>query len=176
VKYLSLLTAFLLLAATAAAERPVVNLPPAMRHRNWTGPGGPTDGSCVFASIVYLLDWQGQHRLAEYVRTHYSGGEDYANLAAKLNHAGIRFAYTTGAKDVKFLEWAVKTHRGCGVAVQNRAHMICLVDLDSRSAILWDNNVPGKYYTVTRAAFLKDWLSSGSWAVSPVYTPSAPIK
>jgi hypothetical protein len=44
----------------SAASAPAVDIPPALRTQNWGG------GSCVHASTVHLLHWQGQHELAEW--------------------------------------------------------------------------------------------------------------
>src|SRR5687768_14605354 len=50
-----------------AREIPTVNLPRELREPNWGG------GSCVHASTVHLLRWQGHHELAAWWRANYSG-------------------------------------------------------------------------------------------------------
>jgi hypothetical protein len=171
------LSAFLIYATICGqvigAERPTVNVPMARRHRNWLGPQG--EGSCVHASMVYLLHWMGRHKEADWWLTHNGDGEWDTDLAEKFDRAHIRYAYTSEKGNVKFLEWALKTHRGCGVTVMGGKHMIVLVHLDEKWAGLWDNNYPTKFRWVPRKTFIAEWLNSHSWAVTPVYTPSAPL-
>jgi hypothetical protein len=42
------------------AERPTVNVPVALRQANWTSNGS---GSCVHATMISLLRWQGRFRM-----------------------------------------------------------------------------------------------------------------
>ncbi len=154
-------------------ERPTVNLETIFRENNWLGPQG--EGSCVHSTMVMLLRWQGQFDLADYWRANHADGEYASNLAAKMDRAGVRYAYTSRKDDVAFLQWACDTRRGCGVAVKNRAHMVMLVALDDQWACILDNNSPENFKWVKRDVFMKDWLSSGSWAVTPIYTPPPPL-
>jgi len=163
----------------SAAERPIVNLPPELREENWLGPGG--EGSCVHATMVMLLRWQQQERLADHWRATYADGE-YAdrtwnrqhNLADRLDRENVRYAYTIQG-DVAFLEWAIRTRRGCGVTVLGGRHMVALVHLDDQWAGLLDNNAPEKIIWVRRGKFIAEWKNSNGWAVSPVYTPAPPM-
>jgi len=153
-------------------ERPTVNLETVFRVQNWRGPQG--EGSCVHATMIMLFRWQGQFEMADYWQANHADGEWATNLAKKMDRAGVRYAYTTNKDDISFLEWACKTRRGCGVAVRNRAHMIMLVGLDDEYACILDNNFPGSFKWIPREEFLKDWLSSGSWAVTPVMASPPP--
>jgi len=150
------------------AERPVVNLPRPCRIANWGG------GSCVYASTVSLLRWQGRIQTANWIRRHYRGGSSLRNIVSKLDQIGVRYAYSTGG-DVKFLDWSIRTRRGAGVVVWKGEHMVALVHLDSNWACVMDPNNTQKFHWMSRGIFLADWRRSGGWAVTPVYTPAAPL-
>jgi hypothetical protein len=123
-----------------------------------------------------LLRWQGEFERADYWRANHADGEYASEFASKMDRAGIRYAYTSREDDVSFLEWACETRRGCGVAVNNRAHMVMLVALDDEWACILDNNHPENFKWVPREEFMADWLSSGSWAVAIVVgSPPPPI-
>ena len=153
-------------------ERPTVNLETVFRENNWLGPQG--EGSCVHATIIQMLRWQGQHEMADYWRANHADGEYASNLAAKMDRAGVRYAYTSRKDDISFLEWACATRRGCGVAVNNRKHMVLLVYLDEEYACILDNNHIENFKWIKRDVFMKDWLSSGSWAVTPILSSPPP--
>lgn len=162
----------LILISTAAAQTPAVNVPPAIRQENWVGWKG--EGSCVHATMTMLLRYQRQYALADYWRKHYQNGETYEGLTAKLEQHKIRWAGTNGQNNVKFLEWAIRTKRGCMVTTMQGEHMILLVHLDSKTAGVIDNNDPSRVIWKTRQDFLAEWYASGSWALTPVYTPPPP--
>jgi hypothetical protein len=148
-----------------------MDIPDRWRCRNWIGHRG--EGSCVHASMVHLLHWQGQHPLARWWQQHYSNGETAEGLAAKLDAAGIRYAETrTG--DTAFLEWALRTRRGAAVVVLRGAHMVNLVGLDRDHAHLLDSNAPDRVQRIGRDEFLQDWIASGGWAVTPLGAPMPP--
>lgn len=166
-------------APAARKEYPVVNLPPALRQKNWLGSKG--EGSCVHATMVSLFRWQGRFAMAEYWRRNYGNGEyaDYTwnaggGLAAKFDKAGVRYAYTV-AGDVEFLKWACTTRRGCGVTVMGGRHMVALVHFDDEWAGILDNNSTDKIIWVPSQQFVSEWKNSNGWAVTPVYTPSPPL-
>lgn len=154
-------------------EFPTVNLIEALRQENWLGREG--EGSCVHATMIMLLRWQGRDELADYWKHTYENGEWPEGLADKCGREGIRFAYTSEEKDVSFLEWAIRTRRGCGVTCMDGAHMVLLVHLDSEKAGILDNNHPGEIKWMSRQEFLSEWMTSRSWAVTPVYTPPTPL-
>ncbi len=154
-------------------EYPTVNLPYVMRQKNKVGPRG--SGSCVHATMVTLLRWQGKPKLADWWWKHNGDGEWSGGLAAKFDAAGIKFAYTEGRGDVGFLEWACRTRRGCGIEWMGGAHMLALVHFDKTRAGILDNNYTEKIQWFPRQTVLNEWLSAGSWAVTPIYTPSPPL-
>lgn len=162
-------------------ERPTVNIPPGLRERNWLGP--QREGSCVHATLISLLRWQGRYNMATFWRQKYADGETAdryygnprSNLADKMEREGLRYAYTVGKGDVKFLEWACNTRRGCGVAVMGGRHMVALVHLDEHWAGILDNNRTSRFIWMPRRMFIAEWLNSGSWAFSPIYNPPPPM-
>jgi hypothetical protein len=131
--------------------------------------------------MVNLFRWQGRNAMAEYWRTTYGNGE-YAddtwnarsNLVKKFDKEGVRYAYTVDG-DVKFLEWACKTRRGCGVTVLGGKHMVVLVHFDEKWAGILDSNDIEQIHWVPRETFLAEWRNSNHWAVTPVYTPLPPL-
>ena len=160
----------------------VMDLPLSMRQQNWEIKSGPkaVRGSCVTASMVSLLRWQGHHKDAERIKAKYGGGRDYYEWKGILDAEGIKYSSTKGVNQVEFLERSIKTRRGCMVGVQpfkkfkEPSHMVCLVDLTATEAVLLDCNNPKDYVHVERKAFLAEWERAGSWALTPVYTPTSP--
>lgn len=148
--------------------QPVVDIPNGYRQQNWAPYG---EGSCVHASMVMILRWQGHTELADWWRKSFNGGEYPNTMNQKLTEAGISFAETTSG-DVEFLEWSIRTRRGCCVTIMGGAHMVCLVGLDDQYAWILDNNDPDNIARWTRKGFLNEWHNSGhQWAVTPVYDP-----
>lgn len=151
----------------------VMDLPLALRQANWGG------GSCVHASTVSLLRWQGQHQMADWWRRNYSGGEYSYRLVQRMEAAGLRYAYTDQG-DLRFLEWAVRTGRGAGILYKPR-HAINLVGLDQTYAYLLDNNSVdydvrrGHWERVPRAEFERHWRSRGGFGWTLVYDPPPPL-
>lgn len=148
-----------------------IDLPARWRRRNWIGNRG--EGSCVHASLVHLLHWQGRHELADWWQKRYANGETANGLASKLDAAGVRFAETRSG-DESFLEWAIRTRRGAAVVVQNGAHMVNLVGLDRRVAQILDSNAHERIQEIPRADFMREWKASGGWGVTPVGVPTPP--
>jgi hypothetical protein len=159
-------------ATAPKKERPTINVPASMRQSNWRGPQG--QGSCVHASMISLFRWQYRLKTADHWRRAYGDGEYPEDLAAKFDREGIRYAYVTNG-DVRFLEWACRTRRGAGVTVLGGAHMVCLVHLDDKWAAILDNNSVERFVWVPRETFIAEWKASYGWAVTPIYTPPAPL-
>jgi len=153
-------------------ERPIVNPPAKDRQKNWLG--NKREGSCVWASTITLLRWQGRHNTAEMIRRKYGNGEWPDDWAKKMEREGLRYAFVTNG-DVSFLERACRTRRGAAVTIMGGAHMVNLVHLDENWACLLDNNDTGNYKWVPRAAFLAEWRASYGWGLTVVYTPAAPL-
>jgi len=153
-------------------EYPTVNLPVSLRQSNWMG--DKNEGSCVHATMISLLRWQGRPGTADYWRQHYGNGEWPEDLAAKFDREGVRYAYVTNG-DVGFLNWACSTRRGCGITVMGGKHMIALVFLDEEWAGLLDNNDVSTIAWVPRETLIAEWKNSNGWAVVPVYSPAPPL-
>lgn len=163
-------------------ERPVVNLPMALRQSNYTCCWRHRDnGSCVHVSWIMLLRWQNELPLATWWKAKYKGGENHYEFCSRLNAAGIRYATTFEQSDISFLDWAIKTRRGCitGIGTDNKGngptHMVCLVYLDHTQAGILDNNDIGKIHYMPRQEFLDLWVQSHSWATTPMYHPCPPL-
>lgn len=153
-------------------ERPIVNPPTQDRQKNWLG--NQREGSCVWASTITLLRWQGRYQTAERIRQKYGNGEWPDDWMAKMEKEGVRYASISNG-DEKFLEWACRTRRGAGVTIMGGAHMVNLVHLDKNWACLLDNNNTGRYRWIPRKAFMAEWKASYGWALTVVYSPAAPL-
>lgn len=158
------------------SDVPQANVPYKLREKNYMG------GSCSYASVITLLRWQGQYKLAGYVRARCAGGTNPEVLNAALDECGIRYASTWGRKNVAFLEWACKSRRGAAIGILGNGgdpyqaeHMLNLVHLDAKWAGILDNNNTSQIAWMPREQFLRHWIASGSWAVVPVYSPAPPL-
>jgi len=107
-------------------------------------------------------------------RQMHGDGEWPEHMAQQLDDAGIRYAYTVDG-DVSFLEWACSTRRGCGITVFGGRHMVALVHLDAEWAAILDNNYTEEFIWVPRDVLISEWQNSYGWAITPVYTPAAPL-
>lgn len=150
------------------SEHPVVNLPYGLRQQNWGS------GSCVIASTCSLLRWQGKPQTAAKLRSRYEGGQTFWSWNQILDAEGIRYACTYGANNVRFLEQAIATRRGCIVTVRGGAHMVCLVDMTPTKVCILDNNSTDRLIWRDREDFLQEWYGANSWALTPVYVPASP--
>ena len=61
-------------------------------------------------------------------------------------------------------------HHGDG-----RLHMVALVHLDDKWAAILDNNNVERFIWVPRETLIAEWKASYGWAVTPIYTPAAPL-
>jgi hypothetical protein len=152
-------------------EYPQANLPKAARQENWRGPNG--NGSCVYATTVSLLRWQGQDNAAERIQQ-YGGGADYATLEKVLQRENIKYRSCDDG-DESFLVWACQTRRGCGVVIDEGQHFVALVGMTDRYVQVLDNNSVEHFIWIPRAAFLKQWRNAGGWAFTVMYSPVPPV-
>lgn len=154
-------------------ERPTVNLPVNLRQRNWIG--DENYGSCVWATTMSLLRWEGRDDLAREIGRTCGNGAGPSTHGRVMDKLGIAYAMTDSG-DERFLEWALRTRRGAGVACENGAHCVALVYLDSKQACIMDNNDPANYRWMSREDFVTDWRNSGGWAFALLIgPPTAPL-
>ena len=130
--------------------------------------GNYAGGSCVHASLVTAMRYQGKPELADWWRRTHSGGEFPHRTNRKLRDAGIPSAYTLRENNVAFLQWAVDNRLGCGVAINGGRHMILLVEMTKTHVCLIDNNNVRRLYWLPRDRFIQNWTDAGSWGVTPV--------
>ena len=154
-------------------EVPTVNLPVALRQKNWVDSSG--SGSCVHASFIVLARWHRYYKLADSWRQAYAGGEWPEDIEDKFNNARVRFSSTRGHDNIAFLEWALRTRRGAAVFVEGGLHCVNLVYLDDNVAGILDNNDTDTIKYVSRKAFEAEWTASGSYAFVLIYTPPPPM-
>ncbi len=157
---------------TPPPEMPRINVPVEMRQHNWNG--NKREGSCVHAAFITLLRWQGRTGLAKSWRRLHGNGESPPSMSRQLDYRGVRYAYVTNGS-VSFLEWAIATRRGCNITVKGGRHMVTLVHLDEKIAAVLDNNRTGRFIWMPRETLISEWKSSRGWAITPVYSPAAPL-
>jgi len=152
------------------ADRPPVDLPTELRQANYAG------GSCMHASLITILRWQGLDELADYWRRNYSGAASVQDLAAIGNRLGLRYAWTTTG-DAAFLEWCSQTRRGAAIHFKP-AHACSFFGYVKRGgrefAVICDNNHPDRLEYWPKEKFLRAWRSYGGRALTPVYSPWPP--
>ncbi|MGE4136426.1 MAG: hypothetical protein AB7E98_12010 [Pirellulales bacterium] len=147
--------------------QPVIDIPLEERQRN-------PDGSCVHCSWVTCLNNQRMYALADAWFAKYRHGESAMGLRRKADAEGIRYADTT-AGDVAFVEWAIRTRRGCLVN-DKPGHVRTLVGLDpatpgAKAYVLDNNGPPERVIEYPRDEWIAMWQRRGGWAATPLYDP-----
>lgn len=174
-KFLPILILILINAQSEPITRPIIQIAQENREQNWTSE--QDEGSCVHASLVMLFRYQNQHEWADYWRATYRGGENHDTFIQKLEENEIPYATTYGKADISFLEWAMRTKRGCMVTTgrpdkKGRIwwgnHMIVLVHLDDTEAAIIDPNRPDIISWMDRDRFIQEWIKSNSWATTVI--------
>lgn len=154
--------------ARLSTEGPAVNLPVESRCRNYNG------GSCVCASTISVLRWQGREDLADQLRRICSGGQSEQSILAKMERLEIEYAYTNSG-DVDFIDWCARTKRGATI-FWKPGHSCTLVDIDAENAVVLDNNNVGEYEYTPREQFIRRWRGYGGFALTPLAgVPAPPI-
>lgn len=158
-----------------AAEVPPVNLPKALRQRNWLSANN--EGSCVHASFTSHLRWHNQFGKGERWRKTYSGGENEIALRRKLSAEGIRHVYTDNG-DPSFLDWCSKTRHGC-ILWWKPSHCCTFCGWVRQNgkiyAAILDNNYPERIELTERNQFVRLWNGYGGFALSVIDPPTTPI-
>ena len=145
--------------------------PPGIRQKNWTG---WTGGSCMNASWMTHLRWNGMPEVADWWGQHYSGRAGVQATARRCDQAGIKYACTEGQKDVEFLEWASRTRRGAVIYYFDDHAVNFLGYRDGRAWVL-DNNDPRKYISIPKDEFLGNWCAYNSGAITVISSPPSPL-
>ena len=158
----------------AAAEQPGMNLPVALRQRNWLGP--QKEGSCVHASLVTTLRWCNQFNLGERWRATYGDGEWDSRLRDRLDAAGVDYVFTVKS-DPRFLDAVSLTRRGC-ILWWKPSHCCTFAGWVKGAdgvqyAAIVDNNHPEVYEFTPREQFIRLWSGYGGFALTPVSKPPA---
>lgn len=152
------------------AEVPPVDLPGALRQANYGG------GSCMHASLISVLRWQGRDDLAERWRRSYSGAAGVWDLAEIAEWLDLDYAWTTRG-DAAFLEWCSHTRRGAAIHYKP-GHAVTFFGFVSRNgvefAVICDNNHPGRLEWIEKRRFIESWRGYGGFALSIVGTPGNP--
>lgn len=172
-------------------EVPRVNLPEAMRQKNWTSRTAAKygQGSCVHASTVMAFRWQNEIELAEKWRRSYSGGETASSILSKYRSNRIPYCALTVYDqseqnpdrfgNPEFLEWASETRRGAIIWFKP-SHCCFFVGFCFRNgreeAVIIDNNSISRFEYYEKMDFLRKWRSYGGFAATPIISPpAAPI-
>lgn len=158
---------------SAPQERPTMALPLPLREPNWLG--NRLEGSCVWATSISLLRWQGRYATADYLRRKYGNGEWADRFAQRLDAEGIRFVQATNG-DMSLIEWACSTRRGCGAVVRGGTHMIAVVHATETEIGILDPNYPEHITYVPRETFEAEFRAAGGWAFAFVYVPAPPLE
>jgi hypothetical protein len=168
---LLILTSLLLVCCLSIPEKKAyLDLNTNLRQLNYNG------GSCVYASLCIVLDWQHRSDLSNRLRHNYSGAASQGDLIRACESLGINYAYTIKG-DPEFLEWCDRTNRGAAIFYFNN-HAVTFAGYITRDkqkyAWLIDNNAPSKYIEVPKNQFIAEWKKYGGFALTSVYSPSPP--
>jgi hypothetical protein len=141
-----------------AIEKPPANLPLELRQTNWLG--SKREGSCVHASTMYVLRWNGEYELADTWRQKFGNGETGSGIMRKLTDAGVPF-YATANGDPRVLEYATQTRRACIIWFFT-SHCVTFcgfaTDVDGKEyAYICDNNRVQQFIKIEKQTFIKRW-------------------
>jgi hypothetical protein len=167
------------------------DLPDAEHLRNKGGSDGA--GLCVFTSIDHAARWQNVPALVGFrdFMTDFPGGgyptkvDHFLPRMAKSKNLPVPEYVQDTRGDVGLMELALKTGRmvcvtyGYSPRYGGRiAHMVNLVHLDDKWAVVLDNNFPGRtrYEWVERDEFLRRWrMGGGGWSLVLLNSGPPPV-
>lgn len=159
-----------------AAETPSINPPLSVRVRNWLGGATGREGSCAHASLVNMLHWQNEFRLANFWRSNYSGGEYASRLRERLDRANVPYAFTEQA-NIALLDYAHESRRGA-VIWWKPSHACTFCGWIERGgkqyAVVLDNNYPERYEYTERSQFHRLWANYGGFGLTVLRDPPSP--
>lgn len=151
-----------------------VDLPIDQHVRNF---GAPKDnlGLCVFASMTMGARWHNVTPLKDVIHKIDKGGgwPEKVDRVFKQFAPDLKYVQYEGT-DPAILDKAMAEGAMCHVTygygerygMKTIAHMVNLVHLDQKWAVVLDNNFPGTYEWMDRSEFLKRWTHPGGqgWA------------
>lgn len=172
-------------------EAVTCDLPAAEHLRNSAGRDGL--GLCVFTSLDHAARWANEPALVgfrDFMEKHPGGGwpekvdQFIPRMAASKGLPAPPYVQHTGG-DAEFLRRALRTGRYVCVTYNGRdgvyyrgtiAHMVNLVHLSEKWAVIHDNNYPGRWLWMSPADFLARWRGSGGgWAVALLKAGPPPV-
>jgi len=152
-------------------EIPVAHLPDALHERNWPDRGG--SGSCVHASTLFVMRWQGAYEVADWWRRNYAGGETAQSITNYYKQNNLPFACTLNG-DPAFLVWVTQTRRAA-IVWWKPYHCCAFVGVSviggREYAIIQDNNRPGTFEQTPLNEFIQKWRGYGGFACTLLMSP-----
>jgi hypothetical protein len=167
------------------------DLPPSEHLKNSVGRDGL--GLCVFTSIDHAAHWSNEPALIgfrDFMTKQPGGGwpekvdEYIPRMAASKGIPTPAYVQHTGG-DAEFLRLTLKTCRYVCVTYNGRdntfyrgtiAHMVNLVHLSDKWAVIHDSNFPGQWLWMSPTDFLDRWRGSGGgWAIALLKAGPPPI-
>jgi len=162
-----------------------VDLPVSQHVKNFGAPGDGK-GLCVFASMTMAARWHNVPPLSDIIHKINEGGgwPGKVDEIFRQYAPDIKYVQYEGA-DPSILDKALSDDRPACVTygygerygMKTIYHMVLLVHIDARSAVILDNNFPGTYEWMSRAEFLKRWVhpSGKGWAYVMLLPPPPPV-
>jgi hypothetical protein len=158
-------------------ESPPINPPLQVRQTNWLGGPAGREGSCAHASLVSMLHWQNQFKLASIWKQKYGGGEYASRIRQRLDSENVPYAFTENA-NLALLDYAHSTRRGA-ILWWKPSHCCTFLgwvqgsDGKTYAAIL-DNNSVSKFEYTEKSQFHRLWASYGGFALTVLGDPPSP--
>jgi hypothetical protein len=166
-----------------------VDLPFSQHVKNF---GAPKDGLglCVFASMTMCARWHNVRDLFDVIHQIEEGGGYPSKVDAVLKRYAPRLKYVQyEGTDPAILDKALSEGRAACVTygygerytstgkMETIYHMVMLVHIDDKDAVILDNNFPGTYEWMTRDEFLRRWVhpSGQGWAYVFLAPPPPPV-
>ena len=162
-----------------------IALPSSQHVKNF---GAPADnmGLCVFASMSMAARWHNIRELSDVINKLKEGGgwPEKVDAVFKKFAPGVEYVQYEGTNPA-ILDKAISESRPACVTygygerykMQTIYHMVMLVHIDAKWAVILDNNMPGTYEWMAREEFLKRWAhpSGKGWAYVMLVPPPPPV-
>lgn len=145
---------------------PTVCPPLELRWSNWT-----TEGSCVYASFINLMECHNRHDLSVLVRQSYRGPAGPDEIIGVCQRLDVEYD-TTYRADPGFLDWADRN--GYGALIWWKTRHCCtftgwVVRGGVTYAAILDNNHPERLELTERQEFIRRWRDDyGGFALAPM--------